>query len=76
MEFLILIVLLLFPVCGILAVRFGRVSLEQIRNSDGRQKGSRIAIWGIVLGYMGLGTILLALLGFWAISSLGPWGPK
>lgn len=45
-----------------LAVIFGHVALGQIKESGGRQEGSGLAIAGLVLGYMGLATLLLVIL--------------
>ena len=45
-----------------LAVIFGHVALGQINRSGGREQGSGLAIAGLVLGYMGLLTLLLVVL--------------
>jgi hypothetical protein len=45
-----------------LAVIFGHVALGQIKESGGRQEGNGLAIAGLVLGYMGLATLLLVVL--------------
>jgi hypothetical protein len=45
-----------------LAVIFGHVALGQIKASGGREQGSGLAIAGLVLGYMGLATLLLVIL--------------
>jgi hypothetical protein len=45
-----------------LAVVFGHVALSQIRATGGRQEGNGLAIAGLVLGYMGLATLLLVVL--------------
>jgi hypothetical protein len=45
-----------------LAVIFGHVALSQIKQSGGRQEGNGLAIAGLVLGYMGLATLLLVIL--------------
>jgi hypothetical protein len=47
---------------SILAVIFGHVALGQINRSGGREGGSGLAIAGLVLGYMGVATLLLVLL--------------
>jgi hypothetical protein len=45
-----------------LAVIFGHVALNQIKGSGGREGGSGLAVAGLVLGYMGLATLLLVIL--------------
>jgi hypothetical protein len=45
-----------------LAVIFGHVALSQIKQSGGRQQGEGLAIAGLVLGYMGVATLLLVIL--------------
>jgi hypothetical protein len=45
-----------------LAVIFGHIALSQIKASGGRQQGDGLAIAGLVLGYMGLATLLLFVL--------------
>ena len=47
---------------SILAVIFGHIALGQINRSGGREQGSGLAIAGLVLGYMGVATLLLVLL--------------
>ncbi len=47
---------------SILAIVFGHVALSQIKKSGGTQGGRGMAIAGLVLGYIGLGTILLVIL--------------
>ena len=44
---------------SILAVIFGHISLTQIKNSNGTQSGRGMAIAGLVLGYIGIGFLLL-----------------
>jgi Domain of unknown function (DUF4190)/Domain of unknown function (DUF1707) len=46
---------------SILAVIFGHLALGQIKRSGGRETGSGLAIAGLVLGYMGVVTLLLFL---------------
>jgi Domain of unknown function (DUF4190)/Domain of unknown function (DUF1707) len=46
---------------SILAVIFGHIALGQINRSGGRETGSGLAIAGLVLGYMGVATLLLVL---------------
>jgi hypothetical protein len=45
-----------------LAVIFGHVALNQIKASGGREQGTGLAISGLVLGYMGVATLLLVVL--------------
>jgi hypothetical protein len=45
-----------------LAVIFGHIALNQIKSSGGREQGSGLAVAGLVLGYMGLATLLLVIL--------------
>ena len=45
---------------SILAVVFGHVALKQIARSEGAQSGRGLAIAGLVLGYLGVATMLLA----------------
>jgi hypothetical protein len=44
---------------SVAAVIMGHVALSQIRNSGGREQGKGIAVGGLVLGYMGIATLLL-----------------
>lgn len=54
---------------SILAVIFGHVALSQIKKSNGTQQGRGFAIAGLVLGYLGVATLILALLfGEWTWS--------
>jgi hypothetical protein len=46
-----------------LAVVFGHIAVGQINRSGGREQGSGLAIAGLVLGYLGIGTLLLVILG-------------
>ena len=47
---------------SVLAVIFGHIALGQIKRSGGRETGSGLAISGLVLGYLGIGTLLLFIL--------------
>jgi hypothetical protein len=49
---------------SLLAIVFGHIALEQIKESDGQQSGRGIAIAGLALGYLGAATFLLALAWF------------
>lgn len=54
---------------SILAVLFGHIGLSQIKKSQGTQQGRGFAITGLVLGYLGVVTLILALLfGEWTWS--------
>jgi Domain of unknown function (DUF1707)/Domain of unknown function (DUF4190) len=43
---------------SILAVIFGHVALGQIKRSGGRESGTGLAVGGLVLGYMGVASLL------------------
>jgi hypothetical protein len=47
---------------SLVAVVLGHVALKQIKQSGGRQTGSGLAIAGLVMGYLGVGTFALILL--------------
>ena len=47
---------------SILALVFGYVAKSQIERAGGRETGMGMAIAGIVLGWIGVGTLLLAVL--------------
>jgi hypothetical protein len=47
---------------SLVAVVLGHVALKQIKQSGGRQTGSGLAIAGLVMGYLGVGTFALVLL--------------
>jgi hypothetical protein len=47
---------------SIAAVVFGHVALAQIKRSAGRETGQGLAVAGLVLGYFGVGTLLLIML--------------
>ena len=46
---------------SILAVIFGHIAIGQIKRSGGRESGTGLAIAGLVLGYMGVATLLLVI---------------
>jgi hypothetical protein len=54
---------------SIAAVIFGHVALGQINESQGRQTGRGLAIAGLVMGYMGVATLLLFIIAAIAGSS-------
>jgi Domain of unknown function (DUF4190)/Domain of unknown function (DUF1707) len=47
---------------SILAVIFGHVALGQINRSGGRETGTGLAVGGLVLGYLGVATLLIVLI--------------
>jgi hypothetical protein len=56
---LVLGIIWVYWIGSILAIVFGHIALRQIKESDGTQTGRGMAIAGVVLGYIGLVTILL-----------------
>ena len=50
---------------SILAVIFGHIAIGQINRSGGREGGTGLAIAGLVLGYMGVATLLLMVAFVW-----------
>jgi hypothetical protein len=45
----------------LLAIVFGHLSLAEIRKSAGRLTGHRIAMAGLILGYIGVGLLVILL---------------
>lgn len=67
---LVLGILWIFWIGSVLALIFGFIAKSQIDKSNGAQSGSGLAIAGIVLGCVGVGTLLLAVLfGEWTFDS-------
>lgn len=64
---MVLGILWIWWIGSILAIIFGFVSLNQIKNSNGAQTGRGMAIAGLVLGFIGLGTILF----FFVVAAVG-----
>jgi hypothetical protein len=62
-------ILFCFAVTPIVAVVLGHLALDQIRDSDGTISGRGMAIAGVTLGWIFLGLVAVALLG-WVISLL------
>jgi len=58
---LVLGILWIFWIGSLLALVFGLIAKSQIDRSDGAQSGLGLAIAGIVLGCVGVGTLLLTL---------------
>lgn len=48
---------------SVLALIFGYMAKNQIDQSEGRETGRGMAIAGIVLGWIGVGTLVLFLIG-------------
>lgn len=59
---MILGILWLYWIGSILALVFGYVSKRQIRDSGGEQGGSGMATAGIVLGWIGIATAVIAII--------------
>jgi hypothetical protein len=64
---MVLGILWIWWIGSILAIIFGFVALNQIKTSNGAQTGRGMAIAGLVLGFIGVGTILF----FFLIASVG-----
>ncbi|MGH8985068.1 MAG: DUF4190 domain-containing protein, partial [Acidimicrobiia bacterium] len=62
-------ILFCFVVTPVVAVVLGHLALDQIRDSDGAISGRGMAIAGVTLGWIFLGLVAVALLG-WVISLL------
>jgi hypothetical protein len=58
---MVLGILWLYWVGSILALIFGYVSKSQIERSGGRQGGRGMAIAGIVLGWVGIGILVIVI---------------
>jgi len=56
---IVLGILWIWWIGSVLAIIFGFVALNQIKTSNGQQTGRGMAIAGLVLGFIGVGTILL-----------------
>ena len=52
----------MFAITALLAVIFGHIALAQIRRSEGWQRGTGIALAGVILGWSFLAVFLLALI--------------
>jgi hypothetical protein len=59
---LVLGIVWIYWIGSILALVFGYVAKSQIDQSGGRETGMGMAIAGIVLGWIGIGTLLLGIL--------------
>jgi hypothetical protein len=58
---MVLGILWLYWVGSILALVFGYIAKSQINDSGGRQGGRGMAIAGIVLGWIGVGLLILVI---------------
>lgn len=56
---LVLGIVWVFGIGSILAVIFGFVARKQIKDSGGRQSGSGMALAGIILGFVGVASLIL-----------------
>lgn len=72
---LVLGILWIFWIGSILALVFGYLGKGQIDRADGRQQGRGLAIAGITLGWVGVGTLLLVLTLFGVASFQMPQMP-
>jgi Domain of unknown function (DUF4190) len=61
-----------FWIGSILALIFGYIAKRQIDASQGRQKGRGFAIAGIVLGWVGIGTLALVIIAAIVAAALKP----
>lgn len=68
---MVLGILWLYWIGSILALIFGMVAKSQIDSSGGTQDGRGMAIAGIVLGWVGVGILLLFLVFFGGIAGCG-----
>jgi len=59
---MVLGILWIWWIGSVLAVIFGHVALNQIKQSDGARGGRGMAIAGLVLGYIGVATLILFVL--------------
>lgn len=59
---MVLGILWLYWIGSVLALIFGYVALSQIKATGGTQGGRGMAIAGIVLGWIGLGLLLIGLI--------------
>jgi len=58
---LVLGILWVFWIGSVLAVVFGHVALSQINRSSGAVRGRGLAVAGLVLGYLGVATLVLSI---------------
>ena len=58
---MVLGILWIWWIGSVLAVIFGHVSLNHIKRSNGAERGRGMAIAGLVLGYIGVATLILVI---------------
>jgi len=58
---MVLGILWIWWIGSVLAVIFGHVSLSHIKRSNGAERGRGMAIAGLVLGYIGVATLILVI---------------
>ena len=68
---LVLGILWLYWIGSILALIFGMIAKSQIDQSGGYQQGRGLAIAGIVLGWVGVGFLILFILFFGGVAGCG-----
>ena len=56
-----------------LAVIFGHVALNQLKQPDNRQGGRGMAIAGLILGYIGIGFVAFAIIVVFSADWSGAW---
>src|SRR5262245_49006721 len=65
-----------FVICpvigGVVAIVTGHVARSRIRQSQGRESGSGMALAGLILGYVGIALTILGVLA--AVLVIGVWG--
>lgn len=54
-------------ICAILAIIFGFIARKRIRESGGAEKGDGMALAGIIMGFIGLGVMILAIVILFAL---------
>jgi hypothetical protein len=72
---LVLGIVWIYGIGSILALVFGYQAKNQIDASGGRESGRGMAVAGIVLGWIGVGLILLVILGVAASAGVPSGGP-
>ena len=76
MASLVLGIVWIYGIGSVLALIFGYTGKKQIEESYGRQTGRGLAIAGIVLGWVGLGLLVLGIIAAVSMSNNPPFsGP-
>ena len=70
---LVLGIVWIYWIGSILALVFGYIAKSQIDNSNGTQTGRGMAIAGIVLGWIGVGILVLLIVLFLVGAAAVPW---